>query len=79
MHRLGHDMKSCKLMQAQSKSVEFTLLTSCGGRAGRVQFQVAKKRPSEGQDLNDFVASKVSKVLNKNKHTNPVTTHYSGL
>ena len=50
LHGTGHDMNSCKVMLAQSKSIKSTWLTACGGGAGRVRFQANKKCPSEGKE-----------------------------
>ena len=52
-------------MQAQAKSVKSNLSTACGGRSGHVRFASAKKRPDEGEDLNDIVARAVEQVLLK--------------
>ena len=38
-------------------------LTACGGGAGRVRFQGAKKRPVKGKELNDLVANAVKSVF----------------
>ena len=43
-----------------------TWLTALGGGAGRVRFQVAKKHPAEGKELNDLVANVVKSVLTTN-------------
>ena len=44
--------------------------TACGGGAGRERFQGAKKRPSEGEELNALADNAVKEVLNTNKRKN---------
>ena len=53
-------------MLAQAKAMELIWSTSCGGRAGRLRFQGAKKLPYEREELNALVTNTVTKVL-KNK------------
>ena len=48
---------------AQAKAMNSTWLTACGGGAGRVSFQGAKKRPAEGKKLNSLVAKSVKSFL----------------
>ena len=56
-------MNSCKIMLVQAKSMKSIWLTACGGGAGRVRFQGAKKRPAKGKELNDLVANAVKSVF----------------
>ena len=72
-----HDMNSCKLMKAQAKDTKLTWLNACGGGAGRVRFQGAKKRLSEGKELNDLVISAVKEVLKPKKHVKYKVAHKS--
>ena len=67
MHGPGNYMNSCKVILAQAKAMKSTWSTSCGGVAGRVRFQGAKKRPPEGEERDDIVANKLKSVLNTNK------------
>ena len=60
-------MNLCKVMLAQSKAMKPNLLTAHGGSTGRVRFQGAKKRPAEGEEINDIVSNAVKKVLKNNK------------
>ena len=63
LHGPGHDINSCKVIQAQSKSMKFTWLTARGGEAGHVRFQVARKRPVKDKELNALVTNAVKQVL----------------
>ena len=47
--------------------MKLTFSTACGGGAGRVRFQGAKKRPDEGKELNSLVANALKAVITKNK------------
>ena len=67
LHGPGHDVNSCKVMLAQSKSTKSTWLTAHGGGAGRVRFQGAKKRPYEGKELNALIDNAVNVVLTTKK------------
>ena len=55
----GHYMNSCKVMQAQAKSIKSTWLTSPIGGSGHVRFQITKKLPDSGEDLNFLVTNAV--------------------
>ena len=57
LHGPGHNMNSCKVMQLKVKAMKLNWLTSSCSRAGLVQFQGTKKRPSEGQELNALVVN----------------------
>ena len=74
-----HDMNSCKVMKAQSKSMKKNLSTSRGSKVGRLQFQGAKKRPAKGQELNTLVSNAISEVLKQNKRAKSAAMHGSGL
>ena len=58
-------------MLAQAKSMRSTWLVSRSGGARRVMFQGAKKRPTEGKELNDLVANTVKAVLTTRTHKKP--------
>ena len=79
LHRPGHGVNSCKVMQKQDKSAKSTWLAICGGGAGRVRFQVAEKRLAEVQYLNALVTSAVQEFLKQNKHARSTATQDSGL
>ena len=72
-------MNSCKVIQEQAKATKSTRSTSRGIVAGRVQFQVAKRRLSKDQELNDLLASAVLEVLKQKKLANTTTIHGSVL
>ena len=72
-------MNSCKVVQAQYKAKKLTWLTYCGGGAGFVQLQCAKKCLNEVQELNSLVVSAVSEVLKQNKRAKDTAAHDSGL
>ena len=55
LHDPGHDMEFCKVMLAQAKAMKSTWSTACGGGAGHVKFQGAKKLPTKGKELNALV------------------------
>ena len=78
MYGFGHNMNSCKIMQAQSKAMKSTWLTARGGGAGHVRFQGAKKRPAEGEDMNDLVTNAVKEVLKSKKRVKYNAEHKSG-
>ena len=61
-------MDSCKIIMEQAKAMNSTCSTACGGGAGRVRFQGAKKFPDKGEDLNALVYNKLKEVLKTNKH-----------
>ena len=61
-------MNLCKVILAQSKAMKLNWSTACGGGAGCVRFHGAKKRPSEGKDLNALVVNALKAVLNRNKY-----------
>ena len=55
LHGPGHYTNSCKVVLAQDKAMKSNSLTACGGGAGRVKFQGAKKRPAKGKYPNALV------------------------
>ena len=57
-------------MLAQAKATKSTLSTTCGGGAGCVRFQSAKKRPYEGKEMNALVVNAVKLVLTTNTREN---------
>ena len=73
-----HNMNSCKVMLAQSTAIKSAWFTNCSGGAGRVRFQVAKKRPAEVKELNAVVANAVKAVLTTNKYNNFKSSSDSG-
>ena len=54
-----------------------TCSTYCGGKACRVWFQGAKKRPYEGQELNNLVTREVLEVLKQKKRAKATSTNDS--
>ena len=72
-------MNPCKVIQAQAKDMNLTWLTSCGGGAGHIRFQGAKKLPSKGQGMNALVVSTVQVVIKQKKHAKATAKHDSGL
>ena len=58
--------------------MKLTFSTACGGGAGRVRFQGAKKRPAEGEELNALVANTEKEVLNTNKRKKAKASSDSG-
>ena len=65
MHDPGNDMNLCKIMLAQVKYMKLICSNACGGSAGHVTFQGAKKRPAEGEELNALVVNGIKEVLKK--------------
>ena len=65
MHGPGHNLKTCKLMHAQSKAMKLTWSTTCGGIICCVQFQGANKCPTKVQELNALVANELKEVIKK--------------
>ena len=64
-------------MQYKSKAMKSIWLTYCGGVAGHLQFQGAKKRPAKVQEMNALVASVVSEVLKQKNRTKDTAAHNS--
>ena len=79
MHVPGHGTNLYKLIQAQAKAMNLTWSTSCGGGAGCVWFQGAKKGLTKGQYLNALVAIAISEATKQNKHEKATDTHDSVL
>ena len=63
LHGTGHSINLFKIIQEQPKYMKLTWLTSNDRVLGRVRLQGAKKRPTEGQEINALVASALSDVL----------------
>ena len=78
MHGPGQYMNSRKVMLEQAKAMKSTWSIARGGGAGRVRFQGAKKRPSEGKELNYLVANAVKAVLTAKKHDKAKASSESG-
>ena len=70
LHGPVNDMNSCKVILAQAKAISLTWLNACGGSAGHVIFQGAKKRPAEVEELNALVSNAVKEVIKTDKHLN---------
>ena len=60
-------MTLCKIMMPQAKSMRSNWSNACAAVAVCVRFQVAKKHPDEGKDLNAIVANTLKAVLTTNK------------
>ena len=72
-------MNSCKVVLAQSRYMKLTWLTARGGGAGRLRFQVAKKRPVKGEDINSLVSKALKEDIKPNKRLKAKASNDSGL